>query len=313
MFDIILQIKILKVMKQFSAFILILFCAGLATAQEKTEAPKLWKKAGDFSINFSQVSFSNWAAGGKNSVSGVALFNYSANYAKDRMSWDNSLNMGYGLLKEQSRDLVKSEDKLEINSKVGYKMTEGGKWFFTGLTNFRTQFADGYNYSDKDNPTRISSLLAPAYLTIAAGFDYKPTDKFSLFLSPLSGKFTFVADKEVADAGAFGVDPGKKSRAEMGGTLKTELKFTVAKNVDAVTNLGLFSNYLKKPQNVDINWDFRLNMKVNKYLSANLLTNLIYDDDIKVPVDRNDDGINDGTGSRIQLKQLFGAGLSVKF
>lgn len=300
-------------MKHFSIIVMCLFINTALIGQEKTEAPKLWKKAGDFSINFSQVSFSNWAAGGKNSVSGVALFNYSANYAKDRMSWDNSLNMGYGLLKEQSRDLVKSEDKLEINSKVGYKMTEGGKWFFTGLTNFRTQFADGYNYTNKDNPVRISSLLAPAYLTFAAGFDYKPTDKFSLFLSPLSSKFTFVADDDLSAIGAFGVDPGKKSRAEMGGTLKAELKFAVAKNVDAVTNLGLFSNYLKNPQNIDVNWDFRLNMKVNKYLSANLLTNLIYDDDIKVPIDSNDDGVIDGTGRRIQLKQLFGAGLSVKF
>ncbi len=300
-------------MKHFSIIVMCLFICAAVVGQDKTEVPKLWKKAGDFSINFSQVSFSNWAAGGKNSVSGVALFNYSANYAKDRMSWDNSLNMGYGLLKEQSRDLVKSEDKLEINSKVGYKMTEGGKWFFTGLTNFRTQFADGYNYTNKDNPVRISSLLAPAYLTFAAGFDYKPTDKFSLFLSPLSSKFTFVADDDLSAIGAFGVDPGKKSRAEMGGTLKAELKFAVAKNVDAVTNLGLFSNYLKNPQNIDVNWDFRLNMKVNKYLSANLLTNLIYDDDIKVPIDSNDDGVIDGTGRRIQLKQLFGAGLSVKF
>lgn len=300
-------------MKRFAFILLLLTTAGTVVAQEKTEEVKNWKKAGDFSVSFSQVSFSNWAAGGKNSVSGVALFNYSANYAKGRMSWDNSLNMGYGLLKEQSRDLIKSEDKLEFSSKVGYKMTESGKWFFTGLTNFRTQFADGFNYANKDNPVRISSLLAPAYLTFAAGFDYKPTDKFSLFISPLGSKFTFVADDDLSAVGAFGVDPGKKFRAEMGGTLKSELKFAVAKNVDAVTNLNLFSNYLKNPQNIDVNWDFRLNMKVNKFLSANFITNLIYDDDILVPIDHNDDGVVDGKGRRVQLKQLFGAGLSFKF
>ena len=161
----------------YLSLFMILFVSAII-AQDAAEAPKRWKKGGDFSINFSQVSFSNWAAGGKNSVSGVALFNYSANYSKDRISWDNSLNLGYGLQKEEHRTLVKSEDKLELNSKVGYKMTESGKWFFTGLTNFRTQFADGFNYIDKDNPVRISSLLAPAYLTLAAGFDYKPSDKF---------------------------------------------------------------------------------------------------------------------------------------
>lgn len=300
-------------MRRYSFLLLLLLTATFVVAQEKTEEPKNWKKAGDFSISFSQVSFSNWAAGGKNSVSGVALFNYSANYAKGRMSWDNSLNIGYGLQKEEQRSLIKSEDKLEINSKVGYKMTESGKWFFTGLTNFRTQFADGFNYTNIDNPVRISGLLAPAYLTFAAGFDYKPTDKFSLFISPLGSKFTFVADDDLSAIGAFGVDPGKKFRAEMGGTLKSELKFAVAKNVDAVTNLNLFSNYLKNPQNIDVNWDFRLNMKVNKFLSANFTTNLIYDDDILVPVDRDDDGTVDSKGRRVQLKQLFGAGLSFKF
>jgi hypothetical protein len=300
-------------MKQVVFSLLLVLAVSTLIAQEPADTIKHWKKGGDFSISFSQVSFSNWAAGGKNSISGVGLFNYSANYAKKRLSWDNSINIGYGLQKEEQRSLIKSEDKLEFNSKVGYKMSESGKWFFTGLTNFRTQFADGFNYTNKDNPVRISSLLAPAYLTFAAGFDYKPTDKFSLFLSPLSSKFTFVVDDDLSAIGAFGVDPGKKFRAEMGGTLKSELKFAVAKNVDAVTNLALFSNYLKNAQNIDVNWDFRLNMKVNKFLSANFLTNLIYDDDILIPVDRNDDGVIDSKGRRVQLKQLFGAGLSLKF
>jgi len=299
-------------MKRFSLFLLILI-SGHLFAQNPADTIKYWKKGGDFSISFSEVSFSNWAAGGKNSVSGVGVFNSFANYAKERMSWDNTLNIGYGLMKEQQRTLIKSEDKLEMNTKLGYKMTESGKWFFSGLANFRTQFADGFNYSNINQPVRISSLLAPAYLTIATGFDYKPNDKFTLFASPLSGKFTFVADDELSAIGAFGVDPGKKSRAELGATVKSELKMKVVKNVDAVTNLTLFSNYLKNPQNIDVNWDFRLNMKVNEFLSANFVTNLIYDDDILIPLDRNDDGIIDGKGRRIQLKQMFGAGLSVKF
>ena len=300
-------------MKRITLTLLMIQIVFVAVAQDAADTLKLWKKGGDISINFSQVSFSNWAAGGKNSVSGVGLFNCFANYSKNRIAWDNSLSIGYGLLKEAHRDLVKSEDKLELNSKVGYKMTESGKWFLTGLTNFRTQFADGFNYTNIDNPVRISSLFAPAYLTFAVGFDYKPNDKFTLFGSPLSSKFTFVADDDLSAIGAFGVDPGKKFRAEMGGTIKSELKFKVVKNVDAVTNLTLFTNYLKNPKNVDVNWDFRLNMKINEFLSANFLSNMIYDDDVLIPIDRNDDGIIDGKGRRVQLKQLFGAGLNVKF
>ena len=260
-----------------------------------------WKRNGDFTLNFSQVSFSNWAAGGKNSVSGVALYNYAANYLKDRLAWDNSLNLGYGLLKEGSGSMIKSEDKLEFSSKAGYKMAPESKWFYSGLLNFRTQFANGYKYPDTDN--KISTLFAPAYLSFALGADYKPSDKFSLFLSPLGSKFTFVMDDELSSIGAFGVDRGKKFRAEMGGTLKSELKLPLMTNVDMVTALGLFSNYLHNPQNIDVNWDFRINMKINKYLSANLITNMIYDDDITI----------DGKNSLVQLKQLFGAGFSYKF
>jgi hypothetical protein len=283
--------------------------SGLSAQEVKDTT--FWKKKGDFTLSFNQVSFSNWAAGGKNSVSGVALFNYAFNYLKDRASWDNSLNLGYGLLKESDRDLIKSEDKMEFSSKAGYKMSNEGKWFYSGLFGFRSQLANGYKYPDMDN--KISALFAPAYITLALGADYKPNDKFSLFLSPLGSKFTIVADEKLSDMGAFGVEKGKKFRAEMGGTLKSELKFPVVTNVDVVTALGLFSNYLKNPQNIDVNWDFRLNMKINKYLSANLITNMIYDDDVYVAVDRNDDGVMEGKGRRIQLKQLFGAGFSYKF
>lgn len=285
-----------------SKIILLLFLvAGTSSYAQEKKDTTFWKKNGDFTLSFNQVSFSNWAAGGKNSISGVGLFNYSFNYLKERTSWDNTLNLGYGLLKEGDRDLMKSEDKMEFSSKAGYRVSEGGKWFYSGLFNFRSQFANGYKYPDTDN--KISALFAPAYFSLALGADYKPGNKFSLFLSPLGSKFTIVADENLSSIGAFGVEKNKKFRAEMGGILKSELKFPLATNVDVATALGLFSNYLKKPQNIDVNWDFRINMKINKYLSANLIANLIYDDDIAIA----------GVRSRIQLKQLFGAGFSYKF
>lgn len=297
-------------MKRIISILLCMITAGSLLAQGKPDTT-YWKKAGDFTLSFNQVSFSNWAAGGKNSVSGVTLFNYMFNYLKARTSWDNSLNLGYGLLKESDRDLTKSEDKMEFSSKLGYKLSDKGKWYYSGLFNFRSQFANGYKYPDLNN--KISALFAPAYISLALGADFKPNDKFSLFLSPLGSKFTIVADEDLSAAGAYGVEKGKKFRAEMGATLKSELKFPVVTNVDVVTGLGLFTNYLKHPQNIDVNWDFRLNMKINKFLSANLITNMIYDDDVYVAVDRNDDGIFEGKGRRIQLKQLFGAGFSYKF
>ena len=293
-------------MKKLSILLIIVLNVSAIYAQDATEPVPNWKKGGDFTLTFSQVSFSNWAAGGKNSVSGVTMFNYSANFAKERLNWDNNINLGYGLLKEGSNDLIKSEDKIDLSSKLGYKMSENGKWLYSGLLNFRSQFANGYKYPDTDN--KISGLFAPAYVTLALGADYKPSDNFSLFLSPLGTKITIVTDDELSSIGAFGVDLGKKTRAELGGSMKAELKFPVVENVDVQTVLGLFSNYIENPQNLDVNWDFRVNMKINKFLSANIVTNMIYDHDILVPLD--DAG---NKGRRVQWKQLFGAGLSFKF
>ena len=293
-------------MKALISTILALWITTASFAQEADTIQSNWKKGGDFTLTFSQVSFSNWAAGGKNSVSGVSLLNYSANYAKDRLNWDNTFQLGYGLLKEGTQDLIKSEDKMDFSSKLGYKISDESKWLYSGLFNFRSQFANGYKYPDTENV--ISTLFSPAYITLALGADYKPSDMFSLFLSPLGSKFTIVTDEDLSAEGAFGVDKGKKFRAEMGASLKSELKFPVVKNVDVQTVLGLFSNYLNNPQNIDVNWDFRVNMKINEYLSANFLTNMIYDHDILIPID--DQG---NKGRRVQWKQLFGAGLSFKF
>lgn len=261
-----------------------------------------WKFNGTASFNVNQVSLTNWSAGGKSSVAGVLLLNANANYKKAKWSWDNALNAGYGLLNEDGEGVTKSEDKFDLSSKLGYQASK--HWYYSSLLGFNTQFADGYDYPDTKNA--ISKLLAPAYLNLALGMDYKPSDHFSLFLSPANAKSTFVLDDKLSDAGSFGVDPGKKSRLEIGAMLKAMLNIPIMENVNLNSDLSLFSNYLENPQNIDITWNMLISMKVNKWLSANLTTNLIYDDDIKIEKDGK-------LAPRIQFKQLFGAGLSVNF
>ena len=278
-------------------------------SQEAADTVKVWKFGGTGSVNFSQVSLSNWAAGGKSSASGTFLFNMFANYQKDKLSWENSLDLGYGLLKENGDESVKTDDKIDFSSKLGLKSK--GKIYYTALFNFRSQFANGYNYPDREN--EISKFLAPGYFTLALGFDYKPNDKFSVFASPLTGKMTVVTDDILSDTGAFGVDPGKKSRSELGAFVKAQLKQEIVKNVSLETKVDFFSNYIDKPENIDVHWDVLINMKINEYLSANLITNLIYDDDIDIQIDNDDDGVVDEVGPRVQFKELFGVGLNVKF
>jgi len=161
--------------------------------------------------------------------------------------------------------LRKSTDKIEFNSKVGYNT--GGGWNYAGLVNFKSQFAPGYNYKDgvRDGEP-ISQFLAPAYINIALGMDYK-TEYLSFFISPATGKFTIVKDDALSAAGEFGVDPGDKFRAEFGGSARLAFKKEIFKNVTAATKLDLFSNYFHNPQNIDVDWTFMLNMKVKEWLS----------------------------------------------
>ncbi|NPA67398.1 MAG: DUF3078 domain-containing protein [Chlorobi bacterium] len=302
--------------------LLTVFSVGLLTAQitEKegdlkkvnTDTINGWKKGGMFALTFGQSSFTNWASGGINSVSLNGAANLFANYKKDKLSWDNTLNLGYGILRQGKSDNAetqKTDDKLDFSSKLGLKAAE--KLYYAVLTNFRTQFTDGFNYPD--DSTVISTFLAPGYWIFAAGIDYRPSEKLSVFIAPVTSKMTFVTDDALSAAGAFGVDPGDNVRSEFGGYLKAGYNSDIAKNVNLKTQLGLFSNYADNPQNIDVNWEVLLGMKINKYLTANISTQLLYDDDIQVPLDSNDDGINDATGKRAQFKEILGIGFSVKF
>lgn len=283
---------------------LFLLLPALTFAQEQPDSLSYWKKSGLVSANFSQVSLTNWAAGGQSSMSGVFMFNYLANYKKDSLSWDNYIDLRYGFLKEDGNDLTKSSDRIEFNSKVGYNTGTG--WNYAALVNFKSQFAPGYNYPRTPNDNYISKFLAPAYINLALGMDYK-NEILSLFISPATGKFTIVSDDDLSAAGEFGVDPGKRVRAEFGGSVRFAAQKEIVKNVAAQTKLDLFSNYFHNPGNIDVDWTFMLNMKVNEWLSANFLTQMIYDDDIKI---EDKDGNN---APMIQFMEMFGVGLSVKF
>lgn len=317
-------------MRHYKILIIALFLlfpalsAGQVTETEKSlraqsaDTINGWKSGGVLTATVAQTSLTNWVAGGQNSVAINGIFSGFANYKMGKSAWDNSLDIGYGLMKQgKDEGYRKTDDKIDILSKYGrlaFKNT-----YYSMLMNFRTQMTPGYNYPDVEN--KISDLFAPAYLTLALGLDFKPDPYFSAFIAPLTGKFTFVTDELLASQGAFGVDPGKTSRSEIGGYIRAiysrnDFKSEVLKNVSFTTKLDLFSNYADNPQNIDVSWETLITMKVNKYLSFNFNTHLIYDDDIKVPYDINDNGqveTGEAVGSKIQFKEIFGAGLSYKF
>jgi hypothetical protein len=310
------------------AGLILITCLSLKSFGQVTEAEKAlrthttdtimgWKKGGVFTATLSQTSLTNWVAGGENSFSVNGLFSGFANYKKGKSVWDNSLDLGYGVIKQGSEGYKKTDDKIDFLSKYGLEAFKN--FYYSALLNFKTQMTPGYNYPDVTN--KISDLFAPAYLTLALGLDYKPDAYFSAFIAPLTGKFTFVTDPALSDQGAFGVTPGKTSRSEFGGYIraiysKNDFKSEILKNVSFTTKVDLFSNYADNPQNIDVSWETLLAMKVNKFLSFNFNTHLIYDDNIAVPFDRNNNGtIETGESIRslVQFKEIFGVGLSYKF
>ncbi|NLT04050.1 MAG: DUF3078 domain-containing protein [Bacteroidales bacterium] len=282
--------------------------------KKSTATDNVWMKGATTGVNMSQTALVNWAAGGQESVSMNAYLNAFANYKKGKLAWDNMLNVGYGILKQKTDAYyMKTDDKVDILSKIGVEAFKN--FYYAGLVNFKTQMDNGYKYPDVN--TEISRFMAPAYVTAAFGMDFKPDAYISAFLAPVTGKMTIVNDDVLAAAGAFGVDPGKKTRSEFGGYLRciysrSDFKPEWLKNVALTTKVDLFSNYLHNPQNVDVNWENMIAMKVNKYISVNLSTHLIYDDDVRFEV-LNDDGVTTRKVAKLQFKEIFGAGVSFKF
>lgn len=282
-----------------------------AASGQDADTTQGWHKSGVFSLNMSQANFTNWAAGGQNSLALNGLVNLGANYRMGKSAWDNALIIGYGKMVQKGNDLgwMKTDDRIDFQSKYGREATE--KWFYSGLMSFKTQMDNGYNYPDTDN--KISGLLSPAYLLFSLGMDYKPNPNFSVFLSPLTSKNTIVMDDVLSMAGAFGVEPGKNFRPELGAYANIAYKKDeIVKNVNFMTKLDLFTNYLKNPQNIDISWEALLVLKVNEFISATVNTHLLYDDDILIKIDEGSEG-DPVLGKRAQFKEVIGVGFTYKF
>lgn len=270
----------------------------------------IWQRSGVFTLNMSQVSLTNWAAGGFNTVSGIAMFNGAANWKKGRRAWDNSLVLAFGGQRIEDADATKTDDRIELNSKYGYDL--GKNWYLAGVFQFRTQFTEGFDAEFN----RISNFLSPGYALLGVGMDYKPNDNFSVFISPATARMVIVTDEALfggstdPELRVFGVKNGNTTELEMGGYLRLMYKTDLAENITFMTRGDLFSNYLRNPQNVDVTWETLWTFKVNDWFAATLNTLLLYDHDTDVPRKDADGNIDPGPGT--QFKQTLGIGLTWK-
>jgi hypothetical protein len=260
-----------------------------------------WKSGGVYNMNVAQGSLSNWAAGGDNfSMTLTGYFNYFSYFRKDRQFWDNNVDVNLGYVQTTSNGGRKNDDRFDFLSKYGYKMDTLGKWFVSALFNFRSQFFDGYTYSNNVG-NFASTILSPAYIIISAGFDYKPNDKFSIFISPLTSRTTLVMNEFLSNKGSYGVKPGSHSVGEIGAFATFNYNNAFTKNIVYKARLDLFSNYKNNPGNVDMFMTNQLTLKVAKNFSATYSLDMIYDDDVRLF------GPNK-TSPGLQLKSLIGLG-----
>lgn len=281
----------------------------------------IWMKNGKLDVNFSQVYLSNWAAGGQSTLSLITKFDYTWEYDRGTLGWDSEVHGAFGLLhRPEESVLLKTDDRVECATKLGLRATDNG--FATLMASFRSQFAPGYALVNglPDRSNRTSNLLAPGYGVMAAGMDYKNTeDQLTVFVAPVTYKATWVLDDSLSQAGAFGVEPGQRSRHELGGYLKLAWKTTVMQNVDYAVRLDLFSNYLNNPANIDVFSDHTLAMKVNDYLTTTIAATLIYDDDVMLQkqealVDPDGNVLRPAqVGPGLQLREVLSVGFSLKF
>lgn len=271
--------------------------------------PPAWTFKGKSSVTLTQVSLSNWVAGGENAYTLNTGLDFSALYKKGNNSWDNNIKLGYGFAWQESDDhKISNADFIDLASKYGRHASNS--WDYSLLLGFKTQFDKGYK--NATDTIKASDFLSPAYLTLSAGMNYKKNG-LTIMASPLSGKMTIVNSAFLNGQALFGVDTGKVTRTELGGLAKFEYESNYwKKRVKLKTSVEFFSNYKDNPQNIDVNWNFDLNFKLNSVISFQIQFQTIYDDDTKIAIKDSEGNVIKNV-AKLQVREFIGFGLTYMF
>jgi hypothetical protein len=290
---------------------------SLAEVKPLAEIPVYWDYNFSSSFTLNQTYFSNWSKGGENSFSGLLDVNVGAIYTNTeaKTQWTNAARWNFGTLITEQNGLRTNTDLLEFNSKYNKVIRE--KLDFSAVFYMKNQIARGYNYPN--DSVVVSKFLNPGTFTIGLGVEYKPFKNTSLNFSPLSYRNTFVLDTADIDQTIHGIKADKRARQEMGGQLVIMNKTSILKDLKITNSVRLFSSYLNKPQNIDVDWEINLEQKINWYSSVTLNLHMIYDDDVRFPdLDENGQPILLPDGSvykvpKLQFKQYLGLSFLFRF
>lgn len=274
---------------------------------QSNDIPEKWKNSGNALFLVNQSSFSNWTSGGQSSISGTLKIDYNFNYSDNGWDWDTKVISNFGLNKISGSDfLKKTDDRIEINSVLGKKFNNDiiGRWSYSSFFNFQTQFAKGYRFgkdaNGNPNRTEKSRFFSPATVQLGVGMYWKKSKDLWVNVAPMTGKLILVNRRFTENLNEnetyFGVKKGGNSRFELGASIRSYYKSEIFENVTMENRLSLYSDYLDKPQNIDFDCTFNFIMKVNQYVSTNLIFQFVYDDnEIR----------------RVQIREVLGVGLNI--
>ena len=278
--------------------------------------PQQWKYHSEASFALNQASLTNWVKGGESNISTSFDITGYADYSNKpyNITSNNFARIKYGLVASGDKGVRKSLDLLETNSKINHKAF--GKFDFSGILLFKTQIAKGFNYPN--DSVAVSKFMNPGILTLGIGLDYKPDKNTSLNFSPISYKGTYVPDKAIEQT-KYGIAADRRSKNEFGASFMISNVYRPNSNVAITNRLQLFTNYINKPQNIDIDWEMIVTAKLNWFTDVRFNTHLIFDDDTKTPTyDKEnkpvlgpDDQIK--KTARIQFRELLGFSFIFRF
>ena len=287
--------------------LLTFLCLTNLLFSQSNDIPEKWKNSGNALFLVNQSSFSNWTSGGQSSVSGTLKIDYTFNYSDNGWDWDTKVISNFGLNKISGSDfLKKTDDRIEINSVLGKKFNNDiiGRWSYSSFFNFQTQFAKGYRFgkdaNGNPNRTEKSRFFSPATVQLGVGMYWKKSKDLWVNVAPMTGKLILVNRRFTENLNEnqtyFGVKKGGNSRFELGASIRSYYKSEIFENVTMENRLSLYSDYLDRPQNIDFDCTFNFIMKVNQYVSTNLIFQFVYDDnEIR----------------RVQIREVLGVGLNI--
>lgn len=277
-------------------FFLAFMASGIVSyAQENTaKTDSTWTITGKNSLMLNQATFSNWVSGGDNNIGWIAGMDYNFTYEKDNNLWENIVILGYGQNNTKGLGIRKTQDIINLSTNYGRKISKS--WYASAGVGFISQFDAGYKYDSNNIGTKISNFMAPGYLSMGAGFTYRPNDNLTVTLRPANARWTFVLDKDLQTAGTYGLkNNGDSSLFQFGFLGTAEYRLKLMENIELLNRASVFSNYLDNPERLVLSYSGELNMKINKYISSIVTLNVLYDHN---------------QITKTQLKQTLGIGVA---